>query len=79
MNKKYAQTIADGSARRRPRRSRCSIRRCSSAGFAAAHTQVSLVLGRAQALQALQKAIDEVGFMVTSDREYFYARSSSID
>lgn len=42
------------------------------------HTRVSLVLGHARALQALQKAIDKVGFVVTSDREYFYAGSSSI-
>jgi hypothetical protein len=29
-------------------------------------------------LQALQKAIDNVGFVVTGDREYFYPGSSAI-
>jgi hypothetical protein len=29
-------------------------------------------------LQPSQKAIDKVGFVVTGDREYFYAGSSSI-
>jgi hypothetical protein len=29
-------------------------------------------------LQALHKAIDKVGFVVTGDREYFYAGPSGI-
>ena len=47
------------------------LRHCTHASF--------LNVGpRAQALQALRKAIDKVGFVDTSDREHSYAGSSSI-
>ena len=81
MNKKYAQDY-----RRRKREEAAAqismrdnemlelarrLRHCTHASFLGAGP-------RAQALQALQKAIDKVGFVVTGDREYFYAGSSSI-
>lgn len=48
------------------------------AGFASSHRPVFVVPGpRTEALQAPQKAIDEVSFVVIGDREYFYAGSSS--
>ena len=78
MNKKYAQKC-----RRRKREEAVArismldkemlelarpLRHCTNASF----------LGAGRRAQALQKAIDKVGFVVTEDRKYFYAGSSSI-
>src|SRR5690349_5299994 len=69
----------------RPGRSSTEARRggrdngcLSSRACFAAHASFLGAGPRAQALQALQKAIDNVSFVVTGECEYFYPVSSRI-